>query len=114
MIPIAWPTTLPKCPQTWTETPIDVIIRSEIDVGAKKVRRRFTRSRLTISVTLTMEKSYYKPFNDFYKKDLKNGLLSFTYKHPYSGILTECRFIAVPTYSMQAKAFTVNMQWETM
>jgi len=111
---INWPVALPDCPQTWREVDIPQIIRSEVDVGVAKTRRRYTRERSRISATLTLSKTNYSDFKQFYNVTLKDGLDTFDYTHPYTGETLECRFIQAPEISMNSKAFTVNMEWETM
>jgi len=111
---INWPAGLPDCPQTWNETDISQIIRSEVDVGVAKTRRRYTRERLRISATLTLAKSDYESFRLFYNVTLKDGLETFNYEHPYTGAVLECRFIDSPSISMSNRAFQIAMEWETI
>lgn len=111
---VNWPIALPDCPQTWREVDISQLIRSDVDVGVSKVRRRYTRERSRISTSLTLVKADYNEFKQFYNVTLKDGLESFTYKHPYTGQLIECRFIEAPLISMVARAFEVAMEWETL
>ena len=111
---ISFPPELPDCPQTWSEKSIDQLIRSEVDVGVAKVRRRYTRERLQITISLTLLKNQYDAFKTFYDVTLKDGLETFNYKHPYTGKILECRFLEAPQIEMNAKAFSLSMSWETI
>lgn len=111
---INWPSVLPDCPQTWNEVDKPSTVRSEVDVGVAKVRRRYTRELTSISASLTLKRSEYDNLINFYRTTLKDGLYSFNYKHPYTGVMLEIRFVNPPTISMNSKAFQVTFEWETL
>lgn len=109
---IDWPSALPDCPQTWSQVDLPNVIRSDVDIGVAKVRRRYTRTRSQFAVSLTLPKAQFDAFETFYRTTLKDGLLTFNYKHPYTGVVMECRFLEPPGIDMSAKAFSVSMVWE--
>lgn len=110
----AFPASLPQCPQTWAEVDKPTLIRSDVDVGVAKVRRRYTRDTALYEVSLTLPKDKYQAFEDFYRITLKDGLETFNYDHPYTGKVLEVRFVSPPTKSMTGVAFQVSMQWESI
>jgi hypothetical protein len=96
---IAWPT-LPAVDQSdYRETPADTTIRSEVDAGIPKVRRRFTAGIDVIDVTYNLTMAELATLDDFYRSTTKNGSLPFTYTHPRLGTTVVCRFKGAPQYS---------------
>ena len=76
----------------------DVVIRSEVDVGPAKVRRRFTGDRRTFSIQLDLKGSEVATFDEFFLTTTKGGALSFEWKHPRTASLADFRFLAPPQY----------------
>lgn len=100
MASIDWPTTLPVPRQEgYSESPPNNTIRSRIDSGAAKVRRRFTAGvrQLTVAYALTQTEVGY--LDTFYVTTSKSGSLAFNYTHPRTGATVEARFLEPPVYS---------------
>lgn len=60
----------------------DVRIRTQMDTGPPKVRRRFTAAITRISVPLTLRGSQKQVFDDFYINDLVDGVTTFDWQDP--------------------------------
>ena len=90
-----WPDTLPQAfsQDGYQETLPNVTIRSEMDAGPAKSRRRFTCQVTPIKgqmVLTTAQKGYLKTF---YNTTTAGGSLSFTFPHDGADVL---RFVGPP------------------
>lgn len=93
----------------------DTTIRSDMDIGPAKVRRRFTRGIDNISGSIWLTTSEYTTFRYFYDTTLNGGVNRFEFNHPIDGTLKEYRFSSPPKYtSIGGGKFSVSMQWEEM
>lgn len=94
-----WPATLPKpAIGTLNETPPKNSIRSEMDKGPAKVRRRTTANVRPISFTLRLSPEQVQILDGFFINDTASGSLSFTYEHPRTKDTVEARFVQEPSY----------------
>lgn len=93
---IDWPF---ACPKTWTEKPKPSIIRSEVDDGFPKVRRRFTKSWKEIEVTFMLNWSYKDQFDNFFETDCAAGAEPFYLDDPYNGNQLKVRWKEAPVTS---------------
>jgi hypothetical protein len=77
----------------------DGTIRSDMDIGPQKVRRRYTKGvdRMTGSIWLTS--AQYSIFYTFYDVTLAGGTIPFILDHPITGVPTEFRFLNQPRIS---------------
>jgi hypothetical protein len=113
----AWPAQLQQClsEQNFGIQKGSTVLRSDMDIGPQKVRRRFTKGvdTLTGSIYLTAEE--YEIFEAFYETTLAGGTLPFEFNHPITGVLTVFRFNSEPTYaSLGGGSFTVSFGWEKL
>ncbi len=91
----------------------DTLIRSDMDVGPQKVRRRFTKGIDTISGSITLTTAQYNIFESFYDTTLNGGALTFEYNHPVTEVLTEFRFKGAPQYkSIGGGNYVASFAWE--
>lgn len=91
----------------------DTTIRSEVDVGLAKVRRRFTKGvdRYSASIYLTVDQ--YTTFKNFFNVTLNGGVLTFNFNDPITQELSEYRFVGAPQYSsLGGGNFTASFTWE--
>jgi len=110
-----WPASLPDCPQSWQETEIDVLIRTEMDVGIEKTRRRYTGKRMAVQVSWTITANLYHVFIDFFETTLKQGIDTFDYDHPITKVATEYRFTEPPSISFLGdRAVQISCDWEAV
>lgn len=101
-----WPADLPQSLRLgFTDTRRDGTIRTAMDAGPEKVRRRYSNtSRRLDAVTLLLTGEQRMILEDFYLYDTAEGSLSFTFTDPNNLASCECRFIGPPTYQTVAGA----------
>lgn len=100
MADILWPDTLPPpALNSFQETAPDNSIRSSLDRGPAKVRRRTTANVRIISFSLALDPDLVDVLDDFYNEDTFSGSVSFLMYHPRTGEQVECRFTSPPQYS---------------
>jgi hypothetical protein len=113
MTTVAWPTTLPDCAEQWTEKDRESLIRTPMETGPPKVRRRFTAPMREFTVTMTLRNDQVQPLRDFYDIDCAQGVNSHYFIHPYLQTQQAFRFMAPPQInSVTALSASVQMQWE--
>ena len=93
-----WPSTLPQYLDVdgFSNTFQKGTIRSSIDAGPPKVRRRFSATTENITGSITIDKTQYSTLIDFYKNTLYEGTLTFTWIHPITGNTVSMRFVQPP------------------
>lgn len=92
----AWPF---AAPNSWNETPARPIIRSTVEDGQPKVRRRFTKIWFNYETSFRLLWSEHQAFWDFYNLDCQGGASPFTINHPITGASLIVRFAAEPSVS---------------
>jgi hypothetical protein len=98
----AWPGTLPTAPEGpgYQEQAPNVSIRTEMDAGPPKLRRRYTAGIRTFTFSWLLSKTQVATLDTFFVTTLQGGSLSFDgLNHPRTGAATTWRFVAPPTYS---------------
>jgi len=80
----SWPGTLPQYFNIagYSEEPADNAIRTPMETGDVKIRRRFTGQYDIISGTIDMSATQFEAFKLFWRDDLKDGSLAFDWVHP--------------------------------
>lgn len=96
-----WPSTLPTYPlyDGFEErVPLNTI-RTEMEYGPPKVRRRSTAGIRTFALTFALTKSQVASLDTYYVTTLVSGTCQFTGAHPRTGADTSYRFVVPPRYS---------------
>lgn len=85
---ISWPSNLPELPEAegFSEAPDSGVIRTEMDTGPAKTRRRFTATTCGIKVKYAVTQTQSLIFDSFHKTTLYGGALSFLWTNPRSGL----------------------------
>ena len=98
----AWPGSLPTEPlvKGYQEGREDTKIRSPMDYGPAKVRRRTTAAVTKFVAGFILDDTDLATFETFYITTLNDGSLSFTWTHPRTGAAITVRF--VKSYSIEA------------
>lgn len=96
---------------SFQETPGDRVIRSQMDVGPAKKRRRSILAPKSVNFTVKVEIEDYDEFENFY---LDNDIGVFDFKHPRTGQMTRARFVSVPTASLNEVFYTIPVQLEIL
>jgi hypothetical protein len=105
------------------ERPISTTLRSEVQVGVAKTRRRYTRTRVTAQSRFLLVRGPsnklsspgYVSFIQFYQADCLGGARPFYFTHPFSKILKAWRWTEEPQLSdYEGKFIQVTCAWEEM
>jgi len=90
-----WPTSLPDYPliDGYAEKPQDQTIRTQMEAGPDKVRRRFTAGVREFSVKWTLTTAQVSTLDTFFHSTLDGGALQFDMTHPRTGASTSFRFV---------------------
>jgi len=113
----AWPTTLPQRLQrnNYGESPGENQLRSNMDAGPAKMRRRATSAPRKISGTILLSLAELAYFKTFYITTLLDGTLRFTWNDPTDSTTTvEMRFTEAPSWSAENIKFRVSMSLEIL
>lgn len=113
-----WPATLPQTllVEGYEEKLPDVNLRSAMEVGPAKVRRRVTAAVRPVTGQLIMTLAQIDIFKGFYNDDLLGGSLRFEWVDPYYEIaMVEMRFTEVPAFSpTDPGLYKVSMKLEIL
>jgi len=98
-----WPTTLPAAPlaEGFNEMMPDVVLRTDMDTGPAKLRRRTTAEVSALQVAYLLSATETALLDDFYMNTLGGGTLSFNYTHPRTAEAVTCRFARPPSYATE-------------
>jgi hypothetical protein len=102
-MPVAWPGTLPALPllDGFREQVPNAILRTTMDAGPPKQRRRYTAAVRTLNVELELTKAQVAVLDDFILNALNGGVDSFTWTHPRTGGAATYRIAGkTPEYSI--------------
>jgi hypothetical protein len=112
---VAWPGTLQ---QLLSEANFgleigETVLRSDMEVGPQKVRRRFTHPINKFSASIYLTTAQYSIFYEFFNTDLNGGALSFNFDHPITQVESEFRFRSPPKISsIGGGQFMATFEWE--
>lgn len=84
------------------------MIRSQMDTGAAKQRKRFTAVVRQYQASMILTGAQLATFDSFYESDLGQGATSFTWIDPVTDASCSLRFMADPEVSMVKPSATVN------
>lgn len=115
MAAATWPLSLPQGALLagLTETPPKTALRTEMDQGPAKTRRRFNSGVRKFTIPITMTDDQVETFDVFYNVTLAGGSLSFNYKHPRLKTTVELKIADVGDYVQQTGgAWRLTLQME--
>jgi hypothetical protein len=114
---IVWPALLPQSPLVsgYNEKLPNTIIRTQMDNGVAKTRRRFTATVRPMSISFTMTPSQVALLDTFYNDTTKGGSLRFEWTHPRTGVTKEFRFVNPPEINgARGNNYSVSISLEQM
>lgn len=114
---ILWPTSLPQVVNKsgFNYKPGDTTIRSEMEVGPDKIRRRSTRPVDTMSLTMNVTQAQYTTLYTFWDVDLNGGVNQFVFNHPITGVAKYCRMVGPPSFTpLGGVNFIAQMTFEIL
>jgi hypothetical protein len=93
-----WPESLPAAPllDGFSETPPDLTLRTQMEQGPAKTRRRTTAGVTQMTAAYFLTRAQVETLLDFYTADLSGGSLSFAFVHPRTGDNVNVRFRQPP------------------
>ncbi|MCA9344988.1 hypothetical protein KC946_04085, partial [Candidatus Saccharibacteria bacterium] len=95
-----------------SETPPDRVIRTAMDAGAGKVRRRFTDGIRKRSFTFFLNKAQVAILDSFF---LSNDAIAFDFTDPRTESLVSARFTAAPVYTrLSQEYFEASVEMEIL
>jgi hypothetical protein len=117
-----WPSSLPQdvLVQGYEEGPPNTLVRTEMDQGPDKVRRRSTAGTRTFAAQAIMTKAQVATLDSFILDDLSGGALRFDWVHPRTQASVSFRFVPIDeqrivTYSaLGGDVYRVQMQLEIL
>lgn len=112
----AWPAILPApALSTLKEAPPNNVLRSTMDKGPAKLRRRTTANTRPLSFELALTSAELTVLDEFYVTDTFSGVDAFDYTHPRTGLGCSARFAEPPQYSEQEGVlYRVTVQLEIL
>ena len=97
----AWPDTLPAALllENFQELLPQTAIRTDMDTGPAKVRRRTTAGTGALMVSYLLSVAETITLDAFYRTTLSGGATPFDFTHPRTGAALSCRFTSPPEYA---------------
>lgn len=98
---IPWPDTLPQSPLAdgWEETLPDNVLRTQMEQGPPKLRRRGTAAAGTMRLQFLLDAAGCAALDTFYEETLAHGVRPFLFPHPRRGAVVACRMTQPPEYA---------------
>jgi len=111
-----WPTELNGMilDGSYNETPPENSIRTKMDVGPAKVRRRSTSGIRPVSFSLFLTNANVVILDDFYDSTLSSGSETFTFYAPRTKASGTYRFVTRPTYAPKDQGYIAKISLEKM
>jgi hypothetical protein len=112
-----WPATLPPLTEIsgFNERPPKNTLRTQMDAGPAKVRRRFTAGERKLGGRMLMDADQIEILDSFHVNDLASGSLKFDGIHPRTGAAAVLRFAAEPDWThLSGPYYTVTLQLEIL
>lgn len=112
-----WPGTLPQefLQRGASETAPNLIIRTNMDAGPAKVRRRFTAEVRPIQGNLLLTTAQVATLDTFFVTTVKGGSLAFDWVNQRTAASESFRFVGIPTYTkMSGDFYEVTLKLEQL
>ena len=113
----AWAATLPQelFVAGYGQSAPAVTIKSNMDAGPAKVRRRFTAGVEPVSGTMIMTAAQLATLDTFFNDTLLGGSLRFSWtKPPAHSVACEMRFTEVPNWTKVEEEYEVSLSFEVL
>lgn len=93
----------------YNETSPDRVIRSSMEVGPQKIRRRSSSAVRKVSMTMTLTDDQYETFDAFFDA---NDALAFDFTDPRTSAAKRARFASVPKADRDEMMWNVSFDLE--
>lgn len=105
----ARPGELHGCWQSWQETQVDNVVKTEFENGAVRTRRRFTGKQRIINASVTYPKNLYDKFMDWFNINQQQGAVPTFVKDPLGNEIT-VQWLAPPNINWLSGAIAFSAQ----
>ncbi len=95
----------------YSETPESNLIEFKPEVGPPKLRRRMSTTQDILTITMWLTSDEWDILKSFYKTDLEDGTLPFTWIHPRAGAEAHFAFEGDPPKVTSIFALTYVVQF---
>ena len=112
-----WPASLPQSPLVsgFSETPPETSLRTEMEQGPAKVRRRTTAGVRQMQMSFNMTKTQVAALDTFFTSTVNSGATAFDFTHPRTTSTVSVRFVSPPSYTpLNGEYFNVNLELEQL
>lgn len=106
-----WPSTLVINKDGFSESPADRVMRSNMDIGPQKIRRRTTASVKSVEFKMLLTTAQVLILDDFF---YANDSSAFDFVHPRTGLTVRARFKEPPNYASNETLFAVSIKLEIL
>lgn len=106
-----WPVSLTITKDNFSEEPPDRVLRTGMDKGPDKLRRRTTANIRPVTISLFLDDTGVDTLDDFY---LANDVERFDFEHPRTGDTVEARFVEPPKYTIDETMWRVTVRLEIL
>jgi len=112
----AWPVTIPDTllRSGYSQSCANVSIRTEMDVGPAKVRRRATAGVQPVQGQIELTTAQLGYLRTFYNTTLLGGSLRFSWKDPITEASAELRFVEPPSWTAIGIDWQVSLKLEIL
>ena len=117
MTNLVWPAGLPQRPMVggYQERFSETVLRTAMDAGAAKTRRRFTSAPRQFELTFRVTALQADLLQTFFETTTAGGSLPFSWVNPRDGSAGEFRFMEVPRVSaVTATMFSAAVKLEQL
>ena len=116
MADIIWPELLPDSllAQGFFKQPQSSVVRTTMDAGPKKARRRYTARTVNFSGRQIFDRAELAVFEQFYHVALADGVLRFIFADPLTMEKAQFRFTAEYTVTEIGGLFEVALELERL
>lgn len=116
MADTTWPSTLRDLwlKDGFREIPPKNMIRTKMDVGPAKVRRRTTSNVRQFLGRMFLTSALVVVLDDFFVTSTKSGTLTIELKHPRTGTTGTYRFVNEPQYVSRNRGYVATIQLELL
>lgn len=108
---VTWPSGLTITRDSFSETPPDRVIRTQMESGFDKVRRRSSATSRIITFKLFLSADDVDALDAFY---LSNDAVRFDFTDPRTGDDVEARFMSPPTYQTSETMWVASINLEIL
>lgn len=97
-----WPAELPQDPDasTYAEAPQSQVIRSQMDAGPAKQRRRFSAATRSVTIRYLMSLAQTRIFEEWFEHELSGGALAFDWPPGRQLAAVGARIVGDPPYQL--------------